>query len=92
MFKTTIDNLKLSRAIQARNIEYLKESVLENKIDEATEAGESLFFKESVDDLLEAKQYDSLISDDESVTESVELEKIMQSDHDLSFDEMIGVH
>lgn len=91
MFSTTLDSIKRNRVEKAREIEYLKESVKENKIDDFTEAGESLFFKESVDDLLEAKEYDKLFSSDDSVTEAEEIDRIMNATHDITFNEMIGI-
>lgn len=91
MFSTTIDSMRRNRAVYARDIEYLKESVRENKIDDYMEAGESLFFKESTDDLLEAKEFDQYFTADESESAEKELDRILNTKEDLTFDQMIGI-
>lgn len=91
MLVSPLDNIKRERAIIAREIEYLKESVLDDEMDERLTAAEELYVRESVEDYEEAKAELNLIGESEEVSKNKEVDRIMNADHDLSFEEMIGI-
>jgi hypothetical protein len=86
-----IDSILRNRAKMAREVEYLKESITEDVIDERTEAAESMYLKETPEELLEALELDAKMTTDDSYAESVEIDNILNADHDLTFEEMCGL-
>ena len=91
MLTVTIDSILYNRAKMAREIEYLKESAIEDLIDERTEAGESLYIRETPEELIEALELDKKMTTDDSFAESTEIENILSATDDLTFDEMCGL-
>ena len=91
MLISPLENMKHERAERAREIEYLKESVLDDELDSRLTVAEELYVRESVEDFEEAKEELSLISESEDVAKEQEIERILNADHDLTFDEMIGL-
>ena len=91
MLISPIENIKRQRAETAREIEYLKESVLDSEIDDRLTVAEEQYVRESVDEYLEAKEELSLISESEDNAKNIEVERILNADHDLTFEEMIGI-
>ena len=91
MLNATIDNLEYNRAKRAREIEYLKEIAKDDVVDERTFAAESTLIKETTEDYIEARALLDRISDDDTAMESVEINRILSSDTDISFDEMIDI-
>ena len=91
MLTTTIDNINYNRAKRARELEYAKEAVNEMVIDERTEMAESIFMHETPEDLMEAVEFGKSLTEDDAVAEATEIERILESDHDMSFEEMCGL-
>ena len=62
-----LDNIKLERAKTARNLEYLTEMSIDDKIDDLTEKAESdvMGYIETSDELLEASSELEKISDND---------------------------
>ena len=94
MLKSSIDSLNESRAKFARNVEYLKETALDDMIDERTEMAESQFVGETMEELQEALEMvnDMTIdSDTEVALESEEVQRILDAENNITFNEMIGL-
>lgn len=94
MITNIIDEMIEERAAFAHEVEYLKESAFEDAIDERMEVVESEVCSESVsiDDLNEGKEiFESIdISDDDELN-SKEIDRILNSNGDISFEEMVGL-
>lgn len=91
MLNTTIDSMRVNRAKRARELEYLKEMANDDLIDSRIEYAESQYMRETSEELLEARALLDTISSEDSKAEEAEINRILESDHDLSFDEMIGL-
>lgn len=91
MLVTAIENMKHQRAEFAREIEYLKESVLDDEMDARLTVAEELYVRESVEDYEEAKKELDLISESEETQKNAEIKRILNADHNITFDEMIGL-
>ncbi|GEM_PF-4492305 len=94
MLSNTIDSLKLENAKFARDVEYLKETAIDDVVDDRLYTAEGAILNEYDRrvDLMEAAQYADRLSDDEDVmTESSEIDKIMNATDDLTFEEMTGM-
>lgn len=91
MLISPLENMKRLRAEKAREIEYLKESVLDAEMDDRLTVAEELYVRESVEDFEEAKEELNSISGSEEVAKENEIDRILNADHDLTFDEMIGL-
>ncbi len=88
----TIDHLKEERAKFARDVEYLKETAVDDMLDERVEAAELCFESETVEELTEAADFVERLSDEENIVESAdELTRILDAEGDISFDQMIGL-
>ena len=88
----TIDQLKEERAKFARDVEYIKETSLDDILDKRIETAELCFESESVDELTEAVKFVERLSDEENIVESAnELSRILEADGDISFEQMIGL-
>lgn len=92
MLNNVLDDLKRQRASFARDIEYLKETAIDDEIDERMEVAESLFVNESSDELVEAAaMLNKLSGDVDEVMESAEIDRILNAEEDLTFEEMAGI-
>lgn len=93
MFKSIKDSIRRENAIFARDLEYVKESISEDMIDDRLEVAETKFMGyESSDEIEEALSMVNKLTDEENVVEeSAEIERILSSDDDITFDEMIGI-
>lgn len=94
MLTNTYDELKYERAKDAREREYISEMALDDELDECTEAAEEHYVRESVDELEEAANMVKKLNVDEveeKAIEDREINRILNADHDLSFNEMIGI-
>lgn len=91
MLISPLENMKHLRAEKAREIEYLKESVLDDEMDDRLTVAEELYVRESVEDFEEAKEELKSISESEEVSKENEINRILNADHDLTFEEMIGI-
>lgn len=91
MLVSPLENMKHERAVRAREIEYLKESVRDSEIDDRMIAAEELYVRESVEDYEEAKEELKVLSEKEDVSMTNEVNRLLNADHDLTFNEMIGI-
>lgn len=93
MFKSIEDSIRRDNAVFARDLEYVKESISEDMIDDRLEVAENKFMGyESSDEIQEALNMVNKLSDEENVIEeSAEIERILSSNEDITFDEMIGI-
>jgi hypothetical protein len=91
MLISPLENMKHMRAEKARELEYLKESVLDDELDSRLTVAEEQYVRESVEEYEEAKEELKLISETEEVAKENEINRILNADHDLSFEEMIGI-
>lgn len=92
MVANIIDEIRTERAKFARDTEYIKESVIEDIIDERTEVAESLYVRETAEELAEAAELVNTISGEPDVMqESAEVERILNAEENITFDEMAGI-
>lgn len=90
MLNNSIDEIREERAKFAQKIEYLKETALDDVVDELTESAESEYERETMEELTEAADMLKSVSvDDELKEESVELDRILKSEDDITFEEMM---
>lgn len=90
MLDNTINDIRKERAALAREIEYMRESMEDDKLDEIMESVEG---SDSKSELIEAAAYANSVdvTEEETAIESVEIDRILNADHDITFDEMIGL-
>ena len=90
MLDNAINSIRKERAALAREIEYMRESMEDDKLDEIMESVEG---SDSKAELIEAAAYANSVdvTEEETAIESVEIDRILNADHDISFDEMIGL-
>lgn len=95
MITGIVEALQEERAKFAREVEYLKEDAYEDELEELMELAESAYLdvdpNEELEEYQEAAEVVSKIDTDETLTEAEEIERILTADHDLTFDEMIGI-
>lgn len=92
MLSGSLETIKMERAKFARDVEYQKEIAFDDYIDERTEIAESLINKETIEELQEAADMVNRLSGEVNmVAENAEIERIMNAESDLTFDEMIGI-
>lgn len=92
MLTNSIDAIREEKARFARDVEYIKETYLDDVLDQRVEVAESLYVRETMDELEEAADMISkLSSEDDIVAESVEVNRILNADGDISFNEMVGI-
>ena len=90
MLDNAINSIRKERAALAREIEYMRESMEDDKLDEIMESVEG---SDSNAELIEAAAYANSVdvTEEETAIESVEIDRILNADHDITFDEMIGL-
>lgn len=90
MLDNAINSIRKERAALAREIEYMRESMEDDKLDEIMESVEG---SDSKAELIEAAAYANSVdvTEEETAIESVEIDRILNADHDITFDEMIGL-
>lgn len=95
MILNSMQNTQKERAKFAREIDYLRETALDDMIDERMEVLESSMSNLSLDseeELKEAAEYvDRLEIDDEVAIEEAEVNRILNATDNLTFMEMVGV-
>ena len=92
MLTNTIDSIREEKAKFARDIEYLKETAMDDIIDSRVEAAESQYVRETIEELEEAvSMVDRLPADTDMVAESAEVNRILNAETDLTFNEMVGI-
>ena len=92
MLTSSLDTIREEKAKFARNVEYLRETALDDVIDNRVELAESRYVRETIEELEEAvSMVDRLPSEEDVMEESVEVERILNADNDLTFNELIGI-
>lgn len=90
MLKKLSDSIKRKNAEFIRDVEYIKETAYEDMLDERMES-----FMEDVSELSMGEIRNDLDSlnelTDEPEQDEAEVQRIMNADRDLSFNDMIGV-
>lgn len=93
MLEGSLNTVARENAKYARDLEYIKESIFEDELDERIEAIEKAEgIIDTAEELLEAKEYAKRLpgEEDEALMEA-EIERILNADHDLTFEEMAGI-
>ena len=90
MLTGTLNKIRAERAARIRDIEYIREMVFEDAIDDRLFDIELMNLKETGNIYAEAAETVKQISDVDDFSEA-EIERILNADHNLSFDEMIGI-
>jgi hypothetical protein len=90
MLNGVINDIIRERASFLHEVEFIREMANEDIIADRVEKAESLFVKETAEDLMEAKQMVLDMPADETQDER-EISKMCESTKDMSFDEMIGI-
>lgn len=92
MLVQPIDAIRESNASFLRDVEYLKETAIDDMIDERTEVAESVYETEKMEELIEAAEMvEKLPGDVDLVTESEEVQRILDATEDMTFEEMAGI-
>lgn len=92
MLTNTIEAIRTERAKFIRDVEYIKETAKDDVLDNRMEVAESLYVRESVEELEEAADMvKKLSSEEDVVAESTEVETILNAEENITFNEMIGI-
>ena len=92
MLTMTYDSIREQKAKFARNVEYIKETAIDDVIDERVERAHSQYVGETVEELEEAaSMLNKLSIDDEVMTESTEVQRLLNAEENISFNEMVGI-
>ena len=84
-------DMRKDRAKFATNVEYIKETAIADEVDMRTEAAESEYFSETVEDLEEAASWaDRMDISEEGKVEVEEVSRVLAATDDLTFEEMVG--
>ena len=92
MLTNPIESIRIENAKFARNIEYIKETALDDQIDERVEAAESESYPESIEEMEEAAaMVNRLPEDEDPVEESAEIDRILNATENITFEEMANI-
>ena len=92
MLTNPIESIRIENAKFARNIEYIKETALDDQIDERVEAAESEYYPESIEEMEEAvAMVNRLPEDEDPVEESAEIDRILNATENITFEEMANI-
>ena len=92
MLTNPIESIRIENAKFARNIEYIKETALDDQIDERVEAAESEYYPESIEEMEEAAaMVNRLPEDEDPVEESAEIDRILSATENITFEEMANI-
>ena len=91
MLDKTVNTIIRDRAVFARELEYIKEMAKDDLIDDCLELAENNYVKESLDELMEAKEAIDKMSGEDSISEEREVNNILEATEDLTFDQMIDL-
>lgn len=92
MLTQPIDEMRKNTAKFLRDVEYIKETALDDMLDERMEVTESIFESEKMEELIEAAEMVKKLSGEEDIVEeSAEVERILNAEEDMTFEEMIGI-
>lgn len=92
MITKTFDDIRKNRAKFAREVEYVKETAIDDVIDERVERAHSQFVRETIEELEEAADMVQKLSvEDEIATESTEIQRLLDAEENITFNEMVGI-
>ena len=92
MLTNPIESIRIENAKFARNIEYIKETALDDQIDERLELAESEYYPESIEEMEEAAaMVNRLPEDEDPVEESAEIDRILNATENITFEEMANI-
>ena len=92
MLTNPVDSIREKNAKFLRDVEYIKETAFDDMIDERLEVAESMYEGETFDEIKEAMDLASKISGEDDVEESAkEIQRILDADEDITFNEMVGI-
>ena len=92
MLVSPIEDIRRANAEFARDVEYLKETALDDQLDDRIAIAESQFEAETIEELEEALELVKRLPDEEDVVEEkAEVDRILSADKNLTFDEMVGI-
>ena len=90
MLTGTLNKIREEKAMRLRDIEYIREMAMEDSIDDRMMDLELRMTKESGNIYAESAQTAEQIPVDASFVNE-EVSRILNADHNLSFDEMLGI-
>ena len=90
MLTGTLNKIREERAALIRDVEYIREMAAEDAIDDRLFDLELLNLNESGNIYAEAAETVEQIPTDDSFRQE-EINRILNADHNLSFDEMLGI-
>jgi len=92
MITKTYDDIRKEKAKFARNVEYIRETSLDDMIDERVERAHSQYVRETIEELEEAaNMVNRLEIEDEVAVESVEIQRLLDAEENITFNEMVGI-
>ena len=90
MLTGTLNKIREEKAARIRDVEYIREMVQEDAIDDRLLDLELRTVKESGNIYAESAETVAQIPTDDSFRQE-EINRILNADHNLSFDEMLGI-
>ena len=90
MLTGTLNKIREERAARIRDVEYIREMAADDAVDDRLFDIECKTIKESGNIFAESVETVEKISTDDSFRQE-EISRILNADHDLTFDEMIGI-
>ena len=92
MLTNPIESIRIENAKFARNVKYIKETALDDQIDERVEAAESDYAPESIEELEEAAAMVNRLPDIvDPIEESAEIDRILSATENITFEEMANI-
>ena len=90
MLTGTLNKIREERAARIRDVEYIREMAADDAVDDRLFDIEMKTVKESGNIFAEAAETVAQIPTDESFRQE-EINRILNADHNLTFDEMLGI-
>lgn len=90
MLTGTLNKIREERAARIRDVEYIREMAADDAVDDRLFDLEMKTVNESGNIFAEAAKTVEQIPTDESFRQE-EIDRILNADHDLTFDEMLGI-
>lgn len=91
MIENAVDKIRRKRATFLHEVAFVREMANEDIIADRVDKAESQYIKESLSDLMEAKDIINQMPSDDN-DDQREINMLLEATEDISFDEMIGIH
>ena len=92
MLTNPIESIRIENAKFARNVKYIKETALDDQIDERVEAAEADYAPESIEEVEEAAAMVNRLPDIvDPIEESAEIDRILSATENITFEEMANI-